>query len=1145
MTISGYADLLSRMEGLLADPGFQSELAQVRSKATLLAVGEPDPPPRWTYVAPRFSRNSAASLYALERVAYENPDSAPQFQKQSRQLALAWESLAKLNEGATRSTALLNAALAYELAGFQANSTYLAKEVLTDDPRHDSRADALSLVATFLQRKLVTTTRLAEYLIQNPPDSGLALDDLSVALGEVIFGDGLSKACRFFLSGDQQAYDEALALLDQAAALFDRLGTPLQSHIAFGVRAVLPKMKRQSTWNQLKQLVNASEVWSRYLTLLARGSAGPSSRGATELWPSQIQVLETELLGSNDSAIVRLPTSGGKTRIAEMAIIDTLVRNPDAKCVFVAPYRALAFEVEKTLGEVLNDLGYRVSSVLGAYETDEFEGFLLKAADLLIVTPEKLDLVLRLSPDLFDHISLVVLDEIHMIDDAARGIKFEMLLSRLKARFPNCRFLVMSAVIPDSSVKSFAAWLADSPARSISSDWRPTIQRIARFEWQSEMGVIRFEHDEEIPKLNSFVPGVIRRRRFPYLHPETRRKRNPSYPNPDKGDTAAELAYSFSEQGPVLVFCTQPNFVESVCKRILNQSIELRKMVGEPVHAHFSNEEPTQSLDLAKEWLGEDHIASQSLANGIAPHHGRLPNVVREAIEVDCRAGRYNVIVATNTLAQGVNLPVRTVIVHSTWRSNADGERSRIPVRDYFNIAGRAGRAGQETEGLVVHLTLSEQDRRDFYHFNNPDNKEPVKGALFQLLKRIVASRFPSEAIEEGAAVLDPEILAIAVEEGIEAAESEKWSASLGWTYATLQANDIGLSTEPLLQSVQLAAKQVFEQAPEPSWRKVFAQTGLKSSSCSALRLFAKAHEEELRNCFLGSGYDSVKLFNHLVIEASYQLPEAQPTTDFTGDSEELLNLWLEGKPVDEIARSLDVTISVEQLSRYVEELFGYLLPWIISGLIRISKESLSIREKDLNEYIRSYPSMVKYGLPDPVAAWAMSAGIDTRSTALCIAEEFYRTIPGAPSHEVFIDWMADLSDESLLQELGVAGYTLENLRYRIRKLAVNPLLRPIEPLRQVLPTQTPVAGVHFDNRRIGALRVRQGDELELRRDYDNPVDLNAIAVYHRAGHIGFIQRNLAQRIAPDIDAGIAIRAKAVDITRKDVPVVMAELSLG
>ena len=1144
MTVSGHVDLLSRMEGLLTDPGFQSELAQVRSRAVLEAVGNPVSPPRWTYVAPRFSRNSAAALYALEAAALDNLNSALDHQSHSRQIALAWESLAKLTEGANRPTVLLNAALAYELAGFQANSAYLAKEVLPDDPRYDSRADTLSLVASFLQRRLITTTRLAEYLIQNPPDSGLALDDLSVALGEVVLGDGLSKACRFFLSGDQHAYDEAVALLAEAAALFDSLGTPLQSHIAFGIRAVLPQMKRQSTWNQLKQLVNASGVWSRYLTLLARGSAGPSSRGATELWPSQIRALETELLGSNDSAIVRLPTSSGKTRIAEMAIIDTLVRNPDGKCVFVAPYRALAFEVERTLGTVLNDLGYRVSSVVGSYETDEFERFLLQAADLLIVTPEKLDLVLRLNPELFDQINLVVLDEIHMIDDASRGIKFEILLSRLKSRFPNCRFLVMSAVIPDSSVKNFAAWLADSPGKSITSDWRPTIQRIARFEWRGETGVIRFEHDEEIPRLNSFVPGVIQRRRYSYRHPETRRMRNPVYPNPKKGDTAAELAYAFSDQGPVLVFCTQPKFVESVCKKILSQSIELRKMIGESVFTHFSNVEPTQSLYLAKEWLGEDHIASQSLANGIAPHHGRLPNVVREAIEVDCRAGRYNVIVATNTLAQGVNLPVRTVIVHSTWRSNADGERSRIPVRDYFNIAGRAGRAGQETEGLVVHLTLNEQDKRDFSHFNNPDNKEPVKGALFQLLKRIVSSRLSSEAIEEGAAILDPEILAIAVEEGIEAAESEKWSTSLGGTFATLQANDIGMSTEPLLQSVQLAAKQVFEEAPEPSWRKVFAQTGLKSTSCSALRLFAKANEIELREGLLGSGYDSVKQLNHLVIEASYQLPEAQTTTDFAGDSEELLNLWLEGKPIDEIARSLDVTISGEQLSQYVEELFGYLLPWIVSGLIRISKESLSIQEKDLNEYIRSYPSMVKYGLPDPVAAWAMSAGIDTRSTALLLAEEFYRAIPGAPSHEAFIDWMANLSDESLRHEFDVSGYTLDNLKYKIRKMAINPLLRPVEPLQKVLPTQTSVVGVSIDNRKVMAYRIRQGDELELKRDYDNPVDPNAIAVYHKAGQIGFLQKNLAQRIAPDMDAGNVVRAKAVGATKEDVPVVIAELSL-
>ena len=1145
MTTNGTTSLLSRMESVLTDAGFQNELAQIRSRAVLHAIGTTQPSPRWTYVAPRFSRNSAAALYALEAAALDNLDSVLDRQRYSRQIALAWESLAKLSEGTTRPTALLNAALAYELAGFQANSAYLAKEVLPDDPRFDSRANALSLVASFLQRRLIATSRLAEFLTKNPIDPSLPLADLSVAMGEVLLGDGLSKASLYFLSGNQEAYDESLKLLEEAGTLFDRLGTPIQSHIAFGVRAVIPKMKRQSTWSQLKLLTKESGVWKRYLTLLARGPAGPSSRGATELWPSQIRVLENNLLGSDGSAIIRLPTSGGKTRIAEMAIIDTLVRNANAKCVFVAPYRALAFELEKSLGEILNDLGYRVSSVVGSYESDEFEGFLLNAADLLIVTPEKLDLLLRLYPDLADQIKLVVLDEMHMIDDAGRGVKFEILLSRLKARFPNCRFLVMSAVIPDSSVRNFAAWLADSPTRTMSSDWRPTIQRIARFEWRGNQGVIRFEHDKEIPRLNSFVPGVIQRQPYPYRHPDTGRTRKPVFPSTDKGDAAAELAYAFSEQGPVLVFCTQRNWAESICRKILEQSIGLRRIVGKSIHPHFSTMEPTRSLILSREWLGEDHIASKALEQGIALHHGRLPSIVREAIEVDCRAGKYKVIVATNTLAQGVNLPVRTVIIHSTWRHDGGGERSRIPVRDYFNVAGRAGRAGQETEGLVVHLTLNEQDKRDFQFFTDRNNIEPVQGALFQLLHQIALPLLPSVSLEEAAATLDPEILAIAVEEGIEAANSDRWSISLKGTFATLQADEDGISTEPLLDSIYLAAEEIFRLAPERAWRKVYAQTGLKSSSCSALRTFVNVHANELRECLLQTDFDSVDRLNHLALEASLQLPEAVTNVDITGDPEELLRLWLEGRPIDEIARVLDATDSLEDLSRYVEELFGYLLPWIVSGFIRISKETLSIQEKELSEHIRSYPSMVKYGLPDPVAAWAMSAGIGSRNTALRLAGAFNLSNSQTHSHEKFIDWMASLSDELLHNDFAVTGNELETLRYKIDRMALNPFLRPIKPLKELLPIETKVAGVRFESRRYRACRIRKGEELELRRDYDNPVDLNAVAVYGKTGQIGFLERFLAQRIAPDIDAGTAVLAKTVDITREKVPVVTAELSLN
>ena len=232
-----------------------------------------------------------------------------------------------------------------------------------------------------------------------------------------------------------------------------------------------------------------------------------------------------------------------------------------------SPYRALAYEVERSLGAILNDLGYRVSSVVGSYEIDEFESFLLHSADLLIFTPEKMDLVLRTNPELFDHVKLMVLDEIHIVDDASRGIKFEFMLSRLKSRFPDCRFLVMSAVIPESSLENFSTWLANSPNRSISSNWRPTIQRIARFEWQGKRGVIRFEHDQEMPGLRAFVPGIIQQRTYSHRHPKTKRMRNPVFPTKEKGDVAAELAYAFSEQGPVLVFCTQTNWLRAYARK--------------------------------------------------------------------------------------------------------------------------------------------------------------------------------------------------------------------------------------------------------------------------------------------------------------------------------------------------------------------------------------------------------------------------------------------------------------------------------------------------------------------------------------------------------------------------------------------------
>jgi superfamily II DNA/RNA helicase len=1132
------------MTRLLGDPGYQNELAQVRAKATLLTIGEPITPPRWTYVSRRFAKNSAAAAYALASLSIQQPTKVDDFKDQSRRVALAWENLAKLGEGARKSLALINSALAYEIAGYQANATCLAREVVPHLDEH-IQADLESLISSFLQRKLLLTARLAEQLVRTPPDVNQELGILALKLGELVLGDALAKASRFFLSGSDSAYEQSLQLLDESVNTFSKIGAAIESNVAFGLRSVIPLMKQRSTWSQLSHLTEQSEIWKRYLTLLARGTSGPGSRGVTELWPSQIKVLDSGLLNSNNSTVIRLPTSGGKTRIAEMAIIDVLRRIPNAKCVFVAPYRALAFEVERTLGAMLGDLGFRVSSVIGSYETDDFEEFLLWTADVLIATPEKLDLVFRLRPEILHQIRLIVLDEVHIIDDQSRGVKFELLLSRIKSKLPDARFLVMSAVIPDDTLETFAEWLAGSSEHKVTSDWRPTIQRLSRFQWQGLTGVIRFEPDVEIPELSGFVPGAVRQKMYKYVHPETRRQRTRHFPYPNKGDTAAELAYVLSASGPVLVFCTQPQFAEGVCKAILSEAIEYRRAIGETIHSHLQGGQVTRSLELAREWLGQDHIATRALTQGIALHHGHLPNVVREAIESDCRANRYRIIVATNTLAQGVNLPVKTVIIHSVWRSDDFGNQSRIPVRDYWNIVGRAGRAGQETEGLVIHIVLNERDQQDFNYYSNKENIEPVNGALFQLMQELIAKRLSPETIESVANVLDPEVLAIAVEEGIGTAQSEVWDLSLNGTFAKLQADALHVDIAPLLQSLRTAVDRVFEKAPDESLRHVYSQTGLSSQTCALMRQYVLDQADKVRSLLVHGSYDNLQDFSHLVMDVTLQLPEAQTTVTFDGDHEVLLSSWLAGTGIEDIYKMVaDQANSLEHLSRFVEEFFGYRLPWVVSGLIRIGKGEFGLNDQKLSVYTRNYPSMIKFGVPDPAAAWAMSAGIPTRKTAIALAQAFTSSSPTI-GHEQFSAWLGGLSDDMLRHQYGITGFVLEDLRYTLGRATINHLLKPIRPLHEILPVQTRVAGTYFENRRFAAVRVVVGDFVELRRDYDNPVDVNAVAVYHHVGQLGFLPKDLAQRLAPELDAGEIIMAKVVSIVQAEVPEVTIELSIS
>ena len=217
--------------------------------------------------------------------------------------------------------------------------------------------------------------------------------------------------------------------------------------------------------------------------------------------------------------------------------------------------------------------------------------------------------------------------------------------------------------------------------------------------------------------------------------------------------------------------------------------MDLMEKVDETIPSFFQTPR-TQSVRVAREWLGDDHFVTRLLKRGIAIHHGRLPDALRKSVEDDFRHRRYRVVVATNTLAQGVNLPVRTVIVHSAWRTYADETRERLPARDYWNIAGRAGRAREETEGSVIHIAVSRNGpQRDYREFlARREDVEAVESALFQVLQALVAERISEDYV---ATELHAEILGILAEEGLDPGAPETFDDFLDGCLWPRRPNDV------------------------------------------------------------------------------------------------------------------------------------------------------------------------------------------------------------------------------------------------------------------------------------------------------------------------------------------------------------------
>jgi hypothetical protein len=278
---------------LAADDDLQRELRNVRAKATLTEVLGEAPEYRWRYSPARIVRNVVALDRTVRAVAQDDLRGRSAMEEVAKEIAEAWESFAVLGERTERVSSLLYAAIAYELAGYQANAACLARRLIDRNRSFVALPSLEEVISVFLQRQLLKLPMVAEPILR-PPSKILDEAELAERAAHALVAEGLLQASRYMLSGEEEWLTQADSSLSIALEGFSAYGFVRGANVTSGLRSLLPVIERRSTWVLLNDAAADFPRWRRYLRLLARGLSPTvrDSRSISELWPSQLAALD-------------------------------------------------------------------------------------------------------------------------------------------------------------------------------------------------------------------------------------------------------------------------------------------------------------------------------------------------------------------------------------------------------------------------------------------------------------------------------------------------------------------------------------------------------------------------------------------------------------------------------------------------------------------------------------------------------------------------------------------------------------------------------------------------------------------------------------------------------------------------------------
>ena len=427
--------------------------------------------------------------------------------------------------------------------------------------------------------------------------------------------------------------------------------------------------------------ISELDLQGRYIEFL-------NSLNFITLYPPQADCVSSGLL-KNQNLLVSTPTASGKTLVAIIATLKHIEHS--GKIVYLSPLRALASEKYfdfKKLEKITKSDGssIKVSISTGDYESNSDH---LKDSDIIILTNEKFDSLRRHGIKWLSKISLIVIDEIHLLGDSYRGPTLEMIIANMMISEHKPQLIGLSATI--NNVDEISDWLN---AKSVISNWRPVdlyegVWCSGQLDFKDGTSPVNIDNSGEGTAIDIAL-DMVKQNAQSIIFTETRKR-------------AASLAKKIEKMMPVLLNIEQSAELSDLSKKL---------------------EKSDSDNDMNK-------LLVKLIKHGVAFHHAGVSNQQRQIIETGFKERKIKIICSTPTLAAGVNLPARRVVLSSYLRYDMKyGGMSPISVLDYKQMCGRAGRPQYDDRGETILIANNESEQDSLFdHYINGD-VEDIESAL-------------------------------------------------------------------------------------------------------------------------------------------------------------------------------------------------------------------------------------------------------------------------------------------------------------------------------------------------------------------------------------------------------------------------------